>query len=132
MEIVRPQRSRARPTDTPDSFSGTVQMQRWRQGKDAAAVDLVAVFFERGARTRPHVHKSDQVLYVVEGEGIVATERERRLIRPGDIVIVPAGEWHWHGATATSGMCHVSARPAGPTDWSVPARDYDTYMEGAR
>lgn len=133
MEIVRPQRSQAPPADAPaNSFSGTVHMQRWRQATDAASADLVAVFFDRGARTRPHIHTSDQVLFVVDGEGIVATERERRIIRPGDIVIVPAGEWHWHGATATSAMCHVSARPAGPTEWSVAPRDWNTYMEGAR
>lgn len=132
MEIVRPQRNQAPPAEPPDTFSGTVHLQRWRQADDATSADLVAVFFDRGARTRPHIHRSDQVLFVVDGEGIVATERERRIIRPGDIVIVPAGEWHWHGATATSAMCHVSARPAGPTEWSVPTRDWNTYMEGAR
>ena len=132
MEIVRPQRAQAHPTDTPQNFGGTVLMQRLRQAKDPTMVDLVAVFFESGARTRPHVHKSDQVLYVVDGQGVVATERARRLIRPGDIVIVPAGEWHWHGATAASAMCHLSTRPAGPTDWNVPLRDWETYMEGAR
>lgn len=132
MEIVRAQRTQARPTDTPQNFGGTVHMQRMRQAADATMVDLVAVFFEAGARTRPHVHASDQILYVVEGQGIVATERERRLIRPGDIVIVPAGEWHWHGATDASAMCHLSTRPAGATDWNAPVRDWDTYMEGAR
>ena len=132
MDIVRPQRAEARPTDTPQNFAGTVHMERLRQAKDAAAVDLVAVFFEPGARTRPHVHRSDQVLHVIDGQGIVATERERRIIRPGDIVIVPAGEWHWHGATQTSAMCHLSTRPAGPTEWNAPLRDWDSYMEGAR
>ncbi len=132
MEIVRLQRAQARPTDTPQNFGGTVLMQRPRQAKDATMADVVAVFFEPGARTRPHVHGSDQVLYVVEGEGIVATERERRLIRPGDVVVVAAGEWHWHGATATTAMCHLSVRPAGPTNWNVPLRDWETHMEGAR
>lgn len=132
MEIVRAQRAQARPTDTPQHFEGTVHMKRWRQPKDATAVDLVAVFFDPGARTRPHVHKSEQVLYVVEGEGVVATERERRLIRPGDIVIVQAGEWHWHGATKTSAMGHLSTRPAGATEWEIPIRDWATYMDGAR
>jgi quercetin dioxygenase-like cupin family protein len=132
VEIVRAQRAEARPTDSPQNFGGTVHMQRLRQAKDATAVDLVAVFFDPGARTRPHVHGSDQVLYVIEGQGIVATERERRLIRPGDLVIVPAGEWHWHGATATTAMCHLSTRPAGPTDWNTPLRDWATYMEDVR
>ena len=107
-------------------------MERWRQASDATAVDLVAVFFNPGARTRPHVHRSEQVLYVIEGEGVVATEHDRRIIRPGDIVVVQAGEWHWHGATATSAMGHLSMRPAGATEWQVPPRDWATYMEGAR
>lgn len=132
MQIVRLERGQARPTDTPQYFGGSVHMQRLRQAANPTMIDMVAVFFDPGARTRPHVHASDQVLHVVEGEGIVATERERRLIRRGDVVIVPAGEWHWHGATRTSPMCHLSTRPAGPTDWTVPARDWDTYMEGAR
>jgi len=132
MEIVRPRRSQAPPAKTPQNFDGTVHVQPLRQSGDSTMVDLVAVFFDPGARTRPHIHKSDQVLYVVEGEGIVASERERRLIRPGDLVIIPAGEWHWHGATTTSPMCHLSTRPAGATDWDPPVRDWTTYMEGAR
>ncbi len=131
MQIIRVQRGQAHPTDTPQNFGGTVHMQRMRQMKEPSGVDLVAVFFEPGARTRPHVHTTDQVLHVIEGEGVVATEHERRIIRPGDIVIVPAGEWHWHGATTASAMCHISTRPAGPTDWATPTRDWETYMEGA-
>lgn len=107
-------------------------MERWRQARDATGVDLVAVFFNPGARTRPHVHESEQVLYVIEGEGVVATERERRIIRPGDIIVVQAREWHWHGATATAAMGHLSMRPAGATDFEVPLRDWASYMEGAR
>jgi len=132
MEIVRLQRAQAHPTDMPQNFSGTVNLQRLRQAADPTMVDLVAVFFEPGARTRPHIHAADQILHVVEGEGVVATERERRIIRPGDVVIVPAGEWHWHGATTTSSMCHISMRPSGPTDWNPPVRDWETYMQGAR
>lgn len=132
MHIVSVESERAHPTDTPENFSGRVRMQRIQQTKEARSLDLVAVFFEAGARTRPHVHATDQFLHVVDGEGIVATENERRLIRRGDIILIRAGEWHWHGATATSPMCHVSARPGGPTDWSAPLRDWETYMQGVR
>lgn len=132
MDIARVESSRARPTDTPENFGGRVRMQRFKQSKEASGLDVVAVFFEPGARTRPHIHATDQLLQVVDGEGIVATEQERRRIRTGDIVVIPAGQWHWHGATATSAMCHVSARPGGPTDWSAPLRDWETYMHGVR
>jgi hypothetical protein len=29
-------------------------------------------------------------------------------------------------------MCHISARPVGPTDWSAPLQDWETYMQGVR
>jgi quercetin dioxygenase-like cupin family protein len=29
-------------------------------------------------------------------------------IRPGDIVSIPPGEKHWHGATATTAMTHIA------------------------
>jgi hypothetical protein len=28
-------------------------------------------------------------------------------------------------------MCHISTRPAGPTDWDAPVRDWETYTLGA-
>ena len=51
-----------------------------------------------------HVHDVDQVLYVTAGEGIIATETEEITIRPGDFVVIPAGEKHWHGATPELGL----------------------------
>ncbi len=132
MRVVRVEDEQARAPQNPEYFSGTVRQQRLQHTTAPGGIDLVAVFFEPGARTRPHVHATDQALHVVTGEGIVATEDERRLIRPGDIAIIPAGRWHWHGATPTSAMCHISARPGGPTDWSVPLRDWEAYMRGTR
>lgn len=29
-------------------------------------------------------------------------------IRPGDVVSIPPGEKHWHGATRTTAMTHVA------------------------
>lgn len=132
MQIFRVESGQARPQRNPENFSGTVRGQELQRANEPGAIDLIAVFFEPGARTRPHVHATDQALHVIQGEGIVATEQERRLIRAEDIVVIPRGQWHWHGATPTSAMCHVSARAAGPTDWTVPVRDWVTYMEGAR
>ena len=33
-------------------------------------------------------------------------------IRSGDVVFIPAGEKHWHGATATSAMTHAAIAEA--------------------
>jgi len=103
-------------------------MQDLNRDAPADGVEIVAVFFEPGARTRPHVHPVEQTLVVVEGEGIVADESGRRGMRVGDVVIVPAGIWHWHGAAPESPMCHLSAKKPSDTVWDdVPLRDWEDY-----
>jgi quercetin dioxygenase-like cupin family protein len=50
---------------------------------------------------------------VTEGRGIVAAEDEEYVITPGCIVYIPAGQKHWHGATAESSMTHLNVQKAG-------------------
>ncbi len=114
----------AQEPDQPEVFSGSVRMQRIHEASGPGGVELVVVFFEHGARTRPHVHTTEQILFFVQGEGVVATETERRLVRAGDIVVIPAGTWHWHGANKGSSTWQISARAPGPTDWNAPLRDW--------
>jgi quercetin dioxygenase-like cupin family protein len=33
-------------------------------------------------------------------------------IRPGDVVWIPPGEKHWHGATPTTAMTHIAIQEA--------------------
>jgi quercetin dioxygenase-like cupin family protein len=50
-----------------------------------------------------------QTLYVVSGVGRVQTKGEPvREIRPGDVVWIPPGEKHWHGAAPTTSMVHIA------------------------
>jgi len=65
------------------------------------------VNFGRGVRNRFHVHKSDQILIVTAGKGIVATEQEQQVVSAGDIILFAAGEKHWHGATEDSEFSHI-------------------------
>jgi quercetin dioxygenase-like cupin family protein len=131
MRIVRIDRQAAKPPAHPEWFPGTVWQQLLNPAEEATATELIAVWFEAGSRTKPHVHPVDQTLQVLEGEGVVDIEGARRIIRAGDWVIIPAGVWHWHGATPDSAMCHVSIKQPGETDWTSEWRDFDTYMEGA-
>lgn len=127
MESFKPDRSKAGPPDRAEYFSGRVRLQNLRRPEADGAAELIAVFFDAGARTVPHIHEADQVLYFVEGEGIVATERERRVLRGGEMAVIPGGAWHWHGATPTSPMCHISIKAVAPTNWDVPKKDWDDY-----
>jgi|FaiFalFF_MnMetaG_3_1042247.scaffolds.fasta_scaffold10325_2 quercetin dioxygenase-like cupin family protein len=118
---------RAREPEQPEVFSGTVWMQRIHEPAVPGGMEVVVVFFENGARTRPHVHSTEQILFFVEGEGVVATETERRLVGPGDIVVIPAGTWHWHGANKGTSAWQISVRTPGPTDWNAPLRDWSEW-----
>ena len=65
------------------------------------------VTFPPGTRNKFHIHDHEQILYVISGEGIVATEEEERVVASGDIVLIPPGENHWHGATKDSTFSHL-------------------------
>ena len=65
------------------------------------------VNFGMGVRNKFHIHGSDQILIITKGKGIVATEKEKKVVSVGDIVLFPAGEKHWHGATNDSEFSHI-------------------------
>jgi quercetin dioxygenase-like cupin family protein len=97
-------------------FVGEVRVQPVVPGTEG--VEIILVRFSAGARTYLHRHTVPQVLHCIEGRGILATESERNEVGPGDIVHVPAGEMHWHGAAAGSDFVHLSIRPPGETNWT--------------
>ena len=66
------------------------------------------VHFSAGSRNKFHVHTTDQVLIITDGTGVVATDTEERIVSAGDVVLIPAGENHWHGAPGATAMSHVT------------------------
>jgi quercetin dioxygenase-like cupin family protein len=75
------------------------------------------VNFGNGARNTFHAHDREQILVVITGEGIVATESEEHIVTQGDVVFIPPGVAHWHGATSHVEFSHivVSNSDSGPT-----------------
>lgn len=74
---------------------------------DSKEYEMHVVNFGRGVRLRFHAHDSEQILIVTAGRGIVATEHEKREVTPGDIIFIPAGEKHRHGAAENSEFSHI-------------------------
>lgn len=66
------------------------------------------ILFAPGERTTMHKHTIRQVLYVTEGEGIVASEDERHEVAEGDVISIPPDVDHWHGATPESTFRHLA------------------------
>jgi quercetin dioxygenase-like cupin family protein len=92
-----------------EHFTGTVRIDPQFQANAPARAVGASVTFEPGARTAWHSHPLGQTLIVTAGCGLVQRwSGPIEEIRPGDVVWIPAGEKHWHGATATTAMTHIA------------------------
>ncbi|HEU4720825.1 MAG TPA: carboxymuconolactone decarboxylase family protein [Gemmatimonadaceae bacterium] len=92
-----------------ENFTGTVRVHLLFDTTAATRAYAASVSFDAGARTAWHTHPRGQVLLVTEGVGRVqrwgAPAEE---IRPGDVVRIPPGVKHWHGAAPTTAMTHIA------------------------
>ena len=94
-------------------FTGTVWQDPIIEAEAPARLRAVVVRFDPGARTAWHTHPLGQTLYVVAGAGRVQSwGGPIRDIRAGDVVWIPPGEKHWHGAAPATGMTHVAMQEA--------------------
>jgi quercetin dioxygenase-like cupin family protein len=114
MRIIRHDPAKEERTDAP-IFRGEVYRTPAVSDQESKDISVGVVRFAAGGRNVLHTHTSDQILYVTEGEGIVATEQEEHVVRAGDVAVIPAGEHHWHGATEHSGMTHLAITKMGST-----------------
>ena len=74
---------------------------------DSKEFNVNIVNFGKGVRNKFHSHDSEQVLIVTSGRGYIATETEKIEITVGDVVLIPTGEKHWHGAAKDSEFSHI-------------------------
>jgi len=92
-----------------DWFTGAVRIDPLFQPNAPARTAGAKVTFEPGARTAWHTHPLGQTLIVTVGCGWVQREGGPiEEVRPGDVVWIPPGEKHWHGATSTTAMTHIA------------------------
>jgi quercetin dioxygenase-like cupin family protein len=92
-----------------DWFTGSVRIDPLFQPPAPARGYGASVTFEPGARTAWHTHPLGQTLIVTAGCGRVQCWDEPGAeIRPGDVVWIPPGVKHWHGAASTTAMTHIA------------------------
>ncbi|MCA9678480.1 MAG: cupin domain-containing protein [Myxococcales bacterium] len=92
-----------------EHFTGVAHVERQFRNGDPARASGASVTFEPGARTVWHLHPLGQTLIVTSGTGWVQQWGEsKQTIEAGDVVTIPPGVKHWHGATATTAMTHVA------------------------
>ena len=118
MEISREAATAKGPAET---FTGDVWASQEMPSTDGTTI--ATVFFTPGSHTHWHSHERGQVLLVLAGHGLICTwDGAPRSIRAGDIVWVPPGERHWHGASEGTAMSHT-AISLGKTSWEHEVDD---------
>ena len=90
-------------------FTGSVRIDPLFKANDPLRASGSYVTFEPGARTAWHTHPFGQILIVTAGSGWVQQwGGPIEEVRQGDVVRIPPGLKHWHGATATTAMTHIA------------------------
>jgi quercetin dioxygenase-like cupin family protein len=110
VKVVKTSELAKEPVSSP-LFTGT---QVFRQvivdPAETQSFNFSVVNFSAGSRNKFHQHTGDQILIVTEGTGVVATDKEERTVTVGDVVLIPAGENHWHGAPGSTPMSHITVQ----------------------
>lgn len=91
-------------------------------------VSIGNVTFEPGCRNNWHIHKAEkgggQILLCTDGRGWYQEwGKKARKLFPGDVVVIPAGVKHWHGAARDSWFTHLSVEVPGENtgnEWLEP------------
>ena len=97
----------------------------------AQGLFLANVTFEPGCRNNWHIHKAEkgggQILLCTDGCGWYQEwGKEARALRAGDVVVIPAGVKHWHGAAKDSWFSHIALENPGEgcaNEWLEPVDD---------
>ena len=115
-------------------FTGDVRIDPLFQANDPARAVGASVTFEPGARTAWHTHPLCQTMIVTFGCCLVQRWGDDFIkeIHPGDVVWIPPGEKHWHGATSTTAMTHIAIqeqRDGKTADWMEKVSD-EQYQKG--
>ena len=69
--------------------------------------------FDASARTKFHKHTGDQILIITDGTGAIGTDNETLIVVEGDVILIPAGENHFHGAPDATSMAHITIQKKG-------------------
>lgn len=90
-------------------FTGSVRVEPLFPATGPSRLSGARVTFEPGARTAWHTHPLGQTLIVSAGTGWVHQwGGPVEEMKEGDVVRIPPGVKHWHGATATTRMTHIA------------------------
>ena len=117
--------------DPNDAYAQYFTGRSWLAPVSTDQVFMANVTFEPGCRNNWHIHHADegggQILVCVGGRGYCQFEGEEAVeMKPGDVVNIPTGVKHWHGAAPDSWFSHLAVEVPGvntSNDWLEPVDD---------
>ena len=101
-----------------DGFAQYFTGQSYLKMITTSGVAIANVTFEPGCRNNWHIHYADknggQLLLCTEGQGWYQEwGKEPQQLHPGDVVVIPAGVKHWHGAAKDGWFSHLAVEVPG-------------------
>ncbi len=112
-----------------EMFVGDVWFDVIAAGEPPSRLRVNLVRFAPGARTAWHRHANGQTLHVTDGVGLVGTRDGTVVVmRPGDTVHTPPGEWHWHGAAPEHFMAHLAMWESLGPDQEGPETEWAEHL----
>jgi 4-carboxymuconolactone decarboxylase len=128
--------SRSTSKGAEDRFTGNVRVVSLFPANAPSSATGGQVTFEPGARTAWHVHPVGQTLIVTSGTGRVQfRDGPIQEIKPGDVVWIPPGQKHWHGAARGTPMTHIAiqeSRDGKTAEWFEKVTDEQYGMADAK
>ena len=114
-----------------DAFAKYFIGQSYLAPLSTEQVGVYNVTFEPGCRNNWHVHHAKsgggQILVCVAGRGFYQEwGKPAQELCPGDVVNIPAGVKHWHGAAPDSWFSHLAVEVPGEeasNEWLEPVDD---------
>ena len=101
-----------------DAFAKYFIGQSYVAPVSTAQVGIYNVTFEPGCRNNWHIHHAQsgggQILICVAGRGFYQEAgKPAQALHPGDVVNIPVGVKHWHGAAKDSWFSHLAVEVPG-------------------
>jgi quercetin dioxygenase-like cupin family protein len=117
-------------------FTGSVRVDPLFSSPEPTRASGAYVTFEPGARTAWHSHPLGQTLIVTAGCGRVQCWAGAiQEICAGDVVTIPPGVRHWHGAAPETAMTHIAVQEqqaGNAVEWMEKVDESDYQVQPTR
>ena len=110
-----------------DYFTGAAWIKTLVANDEVLTTVVSNVEFEPGARNNWHTHPAGQILICTKGVGYYQEKgKEIQTLHPGDVIKIPPGLLHWHGASPNESFAHIAINvntEMGTANWLARVTD---------